>query len=277
MGKAMRNPEEAVGGLHTILVLGDAFVDQYFIGTIRGMSAEAPVPIVDVIDTKEFPGGAWNVQDNLKALKVKAVAPLAGPGNIPIKNRLVTESNLQLARWDERDYCSPIRVKDIIPYLPGLEAVVVSDYRKGSITEDIEEFLLALELPLFVDTKSDPLPWFQGGDYVTLFPNTSEYMRYRSSYDWFPKVLLKRGPEGLAWLEYGRGIITRPSLAKEVVSVNGAGDTVLAAFVKAWLEDRNNLIGNIDFANMAAAVVVGKPYTSTVTVEEIRDSKNYVW
>ena len=48
-----------------ILVLGDAFIDRYHIGTIRGISAEAPIPIVDVTSYKEFLGGAANVRAKL--------------------------------------------------------------------------------------------------------------------------------------------------------------------------------------------------------------------
>jgi bifunctional ADP-heptose synthase (sugar kinase/adenylyltransferase) len=58
------------------------------------------------------------------------------------------------------------------------------------------------------------------------------------------------------------------ALATSVVSVAGAGDTVMAAWVASRLLGR--IPANaIEDASRAAAVVVGKPYTSTVTWDEI--------
>ena len=187
--------------------------------------------------------------------------------NQPIKNRLIV-GDQQLARWDENDYCEPTTLDERAVRLHGTsEPMVISDYGKGSITPELVYLLSSLGLPLFVDTKSDPLPWLGARD-ITLFPNLSEYHRYQASYDWFPKVLLKRSEEGLAWLEYGRVSVSRPALAQKVVSVNGAGDTVLAAWVYAQTQGMD-LVPSMEFANTAAAVVVEKPFTSVVTLEEI--------
>lgn len=239
-----------------ILLLGDAFLDRYHIGTIRGMSAEAPIPVVDVQEELWFGGGMANVNQNLLALDVAVEAkfPEQWPG---IKTRLMS-GNLQLARWDEYDWCYPYP-PDLAINTNKYSCIVVCDYAKGSITPEVIDYLISLPLPLYVDTKRDPRPWLGSRD-ITLFPNKSEYDHYQESYDWFPKVLLKKGAEGLEWLEYGYGTYESPSEVREVVSVNGAGDTVLAAFVaerELPIQDRMGL------ANCAAAVVVEKPYTAT--------------
>ena len=77
-----------------ILILGDAFVDVYHLGKVRGLSAEAPIPVVDVTEVKRFAGGAGNVRKNLEVLGV-ATSFIAGL-NIPRKNRLMA-GDFQLA------------------------------------------------------------------------------------------------------------------------------------------------------------------------------------
>jgi bifunctional ADP-heptose synthase (sugar kinase/adenylyltransferase) len=253
-----------------ILALGDNFFDKYLLGKVRGMSAEAPIPILDLEKELIFPGGVGNVVQNLQSLEVDC-QPIYPSENIPIKNRLMV-GDLQVARWDENDYCSPILPSDV-SLLGGeeVDAIIVSDYGKGAISPELIEFLVAWEKPLFVDTKKNPLPWFGATD-LTLFPNLSEYQRFKEIYDWFLQVLLKQGKDGMSWVEYGRVVLSSPSLVERVVSVNGAGDTVLAAFVLAssvYPFSTFTLPEKLQFCNAAAAVVCEKPFTSSVTMEEI--------
>ena len=252
-----------------ILVIGDKFIDRYHIGMVRSISAEAPIPIVDIQETKDFLGGSANVLNNLMAMAGEQAQTVWGhiSQQTPIKNRLVTTDNLQLARWDEDDTCDPLYPGDF-ETLGEIQAVVVSDYGKGSVTPELVAWLVSLDLPLFVDTKQDPLPWMGAQD-ITLFPNRTEYTRYQSSYEWFPKVCLKRGAEGLAWVEYGRVIFSVPSDTTQVVSVNGAGDTVLAAFVVSQILRGEGIVFSVREANRAAGLVVGKPFTAIVTREEM--------
>src|SRR4030095_11380617 len=52
----------------SVLVVGDVMLDRYWYGTAGRVSAEAPVPIVDVDVVDEKPGGAANVAVNIAAL-----------------------------------------------------------------------------------------------------------------------------------------------------------------------------------------------------------------
>jgi bifunctional ADP-heptose synthase (sugar kinase/adenylyltransferase) len=247
-------------------------VDQYWIGTTRGLSAEAPIPIIDIKDSCLCPGGSTNVLKNLLALcgtNLSSVIWTSVTDGCPIKHRLITENNRQLARWDEENFCEPIKIEEFQDLdLSKVEAIVVSDYGKGSITPALVAWLVSLDKPLFVDTKADPIIWLGAND-IVLFPNYSEYEKARSTYEWFPRVLLKRGPDGLAWVQYGKVIFSLPSVTQDVVCVNGAGDTVLAAFVKAQIIDKASILSAMKFANYAAGVAVGKPYTYIVTVEDM--------
>src|SRR5260370_41245553 len=54
-----------------IMVVGDVMLDEYHWGHVRGISPEAPVPIVEVRNSTGAPGGAGNVAVNLASLGCK--------------------------------------------------------------------------------------------------------------------------------------------------------------------------------------------------------------
>src|ERR1700686_561899 len=58
-----------------ILVVGDVMLDEYLWGSVRGISPEAPVPVVEIHHQTYALGGAGNVAANLSSLgsNVRAV------------------------------------------------------------------------------------------------------------------------------------------------------------------------------------------------------------
>lgn len=254
-----------------ITVLGDLFTDQYFIGHTRGMSAEATIPIVDTDEVRRLAGGAGNVVMNLVSMGERDVRYVVRPEqNYPTKNRLVV-GDTQLARWDEDDYCYPYDVSDLV----GIEhssIIICCDYGKGSISKEVIQHLRRMAergIVVLVDTKGDPTPWV--GSEAVLFPNKSEYERYREPYQWIHNVVLKQSSEGLALMEFGNVVLTRPATADYVRSVNGAGDTVVAAWAVATSMRFSYITQMLEFCNAAAACAVEKPFTAVVTLEEIED------
>jgi D-beta-D-heptose 7-phosphate kinase/D-beta-D-heptose 1-phosphate adenosyltransferase len=63
---------DAIAGLR-VMVLGDAMLDSYLAGATTRLSREAPVPIVDVRERRDVPGGAANAAANLAALGAEPV------------------------------------------------------------------------------------------------------------------------------------------------------------------------------------------------------------
>jgi D-beta-D-heptose 7-phosphate kinase / D-beta-D-heptose 1-phosphate adenosyltransferase len=51
-----------------VAVVGDVMLDRYLWGTAHRLSPEAAVPVVDLVEQKDFPGGAGNVAANIAAL-----------------------------------------------------------------------------------------------------------------------------------------------------------------------------------------------------------------
>ena len=56
----------------SILTIGDAMVDRYWHGHTSRVSAEAPIPVVDVRDIEDRPGGAANVALNVASLGARS-------------------------------------------------------------------------------------------------------------------------------------------------------------------------------------------------------------
>ena len=55
----------------SVAVIGDLIIDEYLYGESSRLSPEAPVPVIEYTHKKFLPGGAGNVAQNLKRLKVK--------------------------------------------------------------------------------------------------------------------------------------------------------------------------------------------------------------
>ena len=51
-----------------IMVIGDIMIDRYISGSVRRISPEAPVPVLELQDTEDRLGGAANVALNLQSL-----------------------------------------------------------------------------------------------------------------------------------------------------------------------------------------------------------------
>lgn len=250
-----------------IFIVGDAGWDTYLIGKVRGLSAEAPIPVVDVAQPETLPGMAGNVLANVRALGIDAEVLQPEGQNLPWKFRLITPEGHQLARFDFQDFCKPLQRADLLP-LVDADAVIVADYGKGAIDSTVTSILAGMQAPLFVDTKRDPSPWLQSN--AILFPNQTEWDKYRDKYEWLPRVVLKQGSQGMSFVEYGKVVATRPAWAKQVQCVNGAGDTVIAAFATAYLGLQSSIQHCLDVASAAAALVVEQDFLHrTTTGEEI--------
>jgi D-beta-D-heptose 7-phosphate kinase/D-beta-D-heptose 1-phosphate adenosyltransferase len=248
-----------------VLVVGDAMVDAYHFGTTTRISPEAPIPVVKITDHQTFHGGAANVFTNLVALGAEVRLRAGEP--TPIKNRLMVGTT-QVARWDTNDEVRPILLEQldraVLHWTP--DAIVVSDYGKGSISEDVIKWINNRELPTYVDTKGSPGVYKDR--FTTLFPNAIEYDIHKQSYDEMSDVIFKRGAEGIDRLYQGTLLEHFRAYATNVVSVCGAGDAVIAAYAYFAITGDPAALFK---ASIAAAIVVEKPWTATASLAEINE------
>jgi D-beta-D-heptose 7-phosphate kinase/D-beta-D-heptose 1-phosphate adenosyltransferase len=227
----------------------------YQYGTIDRLSPEAPVPVFVPTRTEERAGMAGNVANNLKALGCY-VDYLHGETSV--KTRLIDErSKQQIVRIDRDVQSTPITFDTDIPDM--YDAIVISDYNKGTVSYKLIEELIALSIPVFIDTKKSDLERFQGA-WVKI--NELEHSKIKSECS---GLIVTRGSRGASAIHHS---IDVSSHSVEVVDVTGAGDTFLAALTYQYL-DTGDIEKAIRFANLASAVTVQHSGVYAPTLKEI--------
>jgi D-beta-D-heptose 7-phosphate kinase/D-beta-D-heptose 1-phosphate adenosyltransferase len=170
-----------------------------------------------------------------------------------------------------------------------VDAVVVSDYRKGVITEGVARAVIQAAVasgkPVVVDPKGLDYARYRGATVLT--PNVHDAaltanLHVDSDEDLVrvaerlsavcdgAALLITRGAAGMSLFQDG-GRFDVGTRARDVYDVTGAGDTVVAMLAVA-LGRGVALPEAVRLANAAAGVVVGKVGTSTVSLEEVQAS-----
>ncbi len=172
--------------------------------------------------------------------------------------------------------------------LPQSGAVVLSDYAKGVLTPRVIRAIIdsarRLGKPVVVDPKSHDFSIYRGATLIT--PNrqelgmavhrpvtteaeigraAAELARMVAS----DAVLVTRSEEGMTLHVDGHAPQHIPAYPVKVRDVSGAGDTV-AAVMAVLLAMKAPFDSAMRAANAAAAVVVGKRGTATVSLAELR-------
>jgi D-beta-D-heptose 7-phosphate kinase / D-beta-D-heptose 1-phosphate adenosyltransferase len=172
--------------------------------------------------------------------------------------------------------------------LPDVGAVILSDYAKGTLTDRVIRAVIAaaqrLGRPVIVDPKGHDYRVYRGATLIT--PNrkelaaavlrpvateaemaaaAAELARMIGS----EAVLVTRSEEGMTLHVEGDAPVHVPAYPVKVRDVSGAGDTV-AAVMAVLLAMQAPYEAAMRAANAAAAVVVGKRGTATVSLAELR-------
>ncbi len=184
----------------SVLVIGDLMIDHYIWGSATRLSAEAPVPIVNVKNESTTLGGAGNVVQNLVALGAKVtVAGVIGndaPGgqlieilesegvktntiikdntrSTTVKTRILVGSH-QLVRMD-REVTDAVSVElehELIEKLSanidGVDIVILSDYNKGLFAPGLTQRLIKMAN--------------ERGKKVVIDPKGLNYEKYKGAY-----------------------------------------------------------------------------------------------
>ena len=225
-----------------ILLIGDDCLDVYQYGAVERLSPEAPVPIFKLIEETTLPGMAGNVYRNLVNLEcdVQYLHNLTSE-----KIRIIDKKSGQhLLRIDNDVISEPITFETPIPLF--YDAIVISDYNKGTVSYELIEEMIRTGIPVFVDTKKTDLEKINGAFFKL---NSDEFAKIKT----FPsndKLIVTMGKHGVMWdgKKYNAPDI-------DVVDVCGAGDTFLASFVYKYLQTKN-IDNSIVFAIKSASITV---------------------
>ena len=238
-----------------VLLIGDSCEDRYFYGDVKRLNPEAPVPILEYKRGVTSKGMAWNVRENLMSFGVEVYIS-THPEEI-IKTRYIDEkSNQQIMRYDEEPEITPIPYEFLDEWKSTYDALVISDYNKGYITQEkLFELVDWFEGPVIIDSKKTNLP-----DKCYIKINELEYDKLETKTN---NLIITKGGEGA---EYQGKLY--PAEKVKVFDVVGAGDTFLAALTYGYLK-YGSIEEAIPLANKAAAVAVSHRGTYVLKEEDV--------
>lgn len=301
-----------------ILVVGDMILDKYIWGAVDRISPEAPVQVVNVQRENIALGGATNVAHNLavigcdvtmlgvignddhgRILKSELSAKMINTDGVFIdaqrptttKTRVIA-GNQQVVRIDHEiadDISSKVanQISDYLEKHTGkFDLVILSDYKKGVLTDTIILNVLKLakhhQVKTLIDPKRHDFTIYTGATVIK--PNLKEaetavrrklktqdeildaikeiYNKFKSQ-----SVILTRGKDGMIVIEQN-SIEIIPATAREVFDVTGAGDTVMA-YLGLLIASGYSYGEAARVANIAAGIAVSRVGTSTVSKEEV--------
>lgn len=206
------------------------------------------------------------------------------------KSRLIA-SQQQVLRYDMESVedISSLSSKKIIEILEKnikkFDSIILSDYKKGVLTKDLTQSIIKLaneyKLKVLADPKGKDFSKYKGA--YTLTPNKKEAMEATNIDIKDEKSLIEAlkilkescsldvslitlSEQGIAIFDDKLSI--KPTVAREVFDVTGAGDTVIASIAFALGNDLD-IKEAIYFANLAAGVVVSKLGSATASLDEI--------
>lgn len=248
----------------------------------------AEVVVASVIGDDE---NGTEIRSLFEAIGVDGGSLIVQEGRKSSKKSRVIASNQQILRYDRESKEAISKASEhsiinrVIDIIDGCDIVILSDYGKGVITEKVAQGVIATAK--------------MGGKKVLVDPKGKDYAKYRGAYLLTPNkkeaseatgimirdektlkealVKLKKNvqlecsmitlsEDGIAL--YDESVRRFPTVAREVYDVTGAGDTVIASLAYA-LAAGLSIDEAAPFANHAAAVVVGKIGSATVTLDEI--------
>ena len=309
----------------SVVVVGDAMLDVYLEGPAQRLCREAPVPVVELHGRTDMPGGAANTAVNVSHLgaEVRLVSVVGRDpegerlrrcleaNGVPPDHLVVTDERRTLAlnrvvagaqmlvRFDDGSR-EPVeedtedRLLDRLrAALSGADAVVISDYGHGVITQRAMAVLgehQARHSPVLVVDSKHPAG-FRHLRPTAVKPNWSEAVqlvgageldgvseRADGIADHGDHILEVTGAqiaavtldsEGAIVFERGRPPHRTYSRVRPNTRATGAGDTFVAALTLA-LAGGAHTPAAAELASAAAAIVVGKERTATCTADELR-------
>jgi D-beta-D-heptose 7-phosphate kinase/D-beta-D-heptose 1-phosphate adenosyltransferase len=307
-----------------LLVVGDLMLDRFIWGNVERLSPEAPVPVLRVVSEKSSLGGAANVIHNIRSLggqvtacgivgkdeagkriisalgeigaSTSGVIADAGVQTIEKSRIVASPHHQQIVRLDRENHQSVReatlkKLRDFIAARASrFNAIVVSDYGKGTVHEDFLAWLAKTlnrqKLICVVDPKKENYERYRFPTLIT--PNKSEageasgidicdersliaagqklVRKWRAE-----AVLITRGAEGMSLFRRRFPVKHFPTEPRGVFDVTGAGDTVVAVCALA-LSSGAGFAEAAVLANIAAGFVGDEVGTVAVPIEKLKRS-----
>jgi D-beta-D-heptose 7-phosphate kinase/D-beta-D-heptose 1-phosphate adenosyltransferase len=270
-----------------VLLIGDTILDIYTYGTALGLSAETPTIVARRKEVRHSLGGAALVARNLlelgasvqfltlvgaddEALHVRQFAaprltllPVEDPARpTTVKHRFWVDGYklFQLDQRDDAPISAPLTDRVLAlaeAALPGIDIVIISDYRHGLLSADLLTALLprlhAAQKTVFVDSQVSQTAsnhaLYRGGCVMVLnlrearcidpsFAPSADpraFVALNHALDTH-RIVIKLGEHG-ALVQNGSTVFEAPARSVTVADTTGAGDAFLSAFCLAGFDD----------------------------------------
>ena len=246
---------------------------------------------VDVISVMGDDAVANELKSLLEKIEVSSSNLIVEENRKTSKKSRLIASQQQVLRYDMEsiddisEQSSNKILENLKSNIKKYDSIILSDYGKGVLTTNLTKEIIKIanenKVKVLVDPKGKDYSKYKGS--YTLTPNKKEAMEATNIDIKDEKSLVKAledlkqkcdlevslitlSENGIAILK--DELIIKPTVAREVYDVTGAGDTVIASIAFALGNDLN-IEEAISFANLAAGVVVGKIGSATTTLDEI--------
>jgi D-glycero-beta-D-manno-heptose-7-phosphate kinase len=196
-----------------VIVVGDVMIDRYISGSVRRISPEAPVPVLEVENVENRLGGAANVAINLRSLGAQVtLISMVGEDEdgellihmtsniegmqhrilrVParkttVKTRIMS-NNQHILRMDKEDVFEIgtaesdwiMQAIQEVSDISDVKGIILQDYNKGLLSQDLIRKIIGFsqrnEMATFVDPKEKNFFSYEG---CTIFkPNKKEVLK----------------------------------------------------------------------------------------------------
>ena len=315
-----------------IMIVGDVMLDIYMKGKVERISPEAPVPIVSVTETFSRLGGAANVAQNIKALGAEPILcsiigndeksndllklmheqNMNSSGIVKSNERITTRkvriisNNAQMLRVDTEDTFDLTKtehnllmteIKNIINN-EKIDGIILQDYNKGVLTEDIIKDVIALanekNIPVGVDPKKKNFLAYKN---VTFFkPNLKElrdgigiHSKEESIDDIIKAVdslqeklncrylMTTLSERGVLIKDYETNVCHHiPAHLRKIADVSGAGDTVLSVAMLC-LVCKQNAYNIAALSNLAGGLVCEELGVVPINKDRLKEESKKIY
>lgn len=308
-----------------VLIVGDLALDEMIYGDAERISREAPVLILQHTKTKLILGGASNAAHNVSTLNLGKTGVIGVAGedyysellfdtfdkaNIDcskivqdkhrktivktrISGSITTSITQQIVRVDRQskgfisEETETKVIENIRKSLPDYDAVILSNYHIGTLTDKIIKFTIdyANELGkvIVVDAQRDLGSYKNVTSMTPNLPDTEKSVGFKLESEEDLKrageklltqtnakaVLITCGADGMFVAKPNNDFTKIPVFNKsEVFDVTGAGDTVTAVYSLALAAGIDPVYSAV-IGNIAASIVVRQFGCATTTVDEL--------
>ena len=152
-----------------ILVIGESCKDIYQYGKSYRLAPEAPVPVFQPYKTVINGGMAMNVYNNVKSLGAQVDIITNKNWETIEKERFVDEkTNQMFLRVDKNDNTYGVCDDSIFEIIEDYDAIIISDYDKGFLSNEIISKICKHHKKVFLDTKKILGSWAENSHFIKI-------------------------------------------------------------------------------------------------------------